>query len=132
MKKAVSLLLFLLTIVAFPVYSYCQSEVGYLIIDNTKTPWGHRFYAVFSQIWKPPEGISDYYIEIDEVKPTRKQSWIVVKVGDKIYMKPVYAKLLHPTTSDFDMGRYAVDAAKKVLVFLLTDYQKIKQMEKEL
>lgn len=109
-----------------------QSEVGYLIVDHTKTPWGHRFYKTFTEVWKPPKGIDGYFIIIKEEKPSFKQSWIVVSVGDNIYNRIVYVKLLKPTTADFDMQRYAVSAAKRVLEFLLSDFLRIKSLENQM
>lgn len=107
-------------------------DVGYLIVDRTKTPWGHKFFQVFSLLWKPPQGIKGYFIYVTEEKPSTRQSWIVVKVGDNIYMRPVYVKLMKPTVSDFDMQRYALQAAKNVLRYLLTDFERLKLMEEKM
>lgn len=128
-------LFFIFILVLFltlPVLAQSQSEVGYLIIDHTKTPWGHRFYKTFTEVWKPPQGINGYVIIIKEEKPSFKQSWIVVTVGDNIYNKPVYAKLLKPTTSNFDMQRYTVSASKRVLKFLLSDFLRVKSLENQM
>ncbi len=114
--------------------TYAQSffDIPYLIVDKTKTPWGHRFYKTFSEIWKAPSGISGYFIIVEEKKPTFRQSWIYVKVGDNIYMKPVYVNILKPTTSDFDMQKYAVEAAKRTIRFLLIDFERIKSLENKM
>lgn len=107
-------------------------DIGYLLVDKTKTPWGHKFFQEFSLLWKPPKGIKGYFVYVTEEKPSTRQSWIVVKVGDNIYMKPVYVKLMRPTVSDFDMQRYALQAAKNVLRYLLTDFEKLKLMEERM
>lgn len=109
-----------------------QSEVGYLIVDQTKTPWGHRFYRTFTELWKSPYGIDSYFIIIREEKPSFKQSWVVVSVGDNIFNRVVYTRLIKPTTADFDMQRYAISAAKHVLKFLLSDYLKVRSLEKQM
>ena len=128
--------MFILFVVLGVLYqsAYSQSfiDIPYLIVDRTKTPWGHRFYRTFSEIWKPPLGIKGYFIIIEEKKPTFRQSWIYVEVGDNIYMKPVYVNILKPTTSDFDMQRYAVAAAKRTIRFLLTDFEKMKSLEEKM
>ncbi len=120
-------LVFLLFFSSLPVFA--QSDVGYLIVDQTKTPWGHRFYRTFTEIWKPPKGIDGYFIFVKEEKPTFKQSWIVILVGDNIYKRKVFVALLKPTTSNFDMQKYAVAASKRILRFLLTDYLRFKMYE---
>ena len=107
-------------------------DIGYLLVDKTKTPWGHKFFQEFSLIWKPPKGIKGYFIYVTEEKPSTRQSWIVVKVGDNIYMKPVYVKLMKPTVSDFDIQRYALQAARNVLRYLLTDFERLKLMEEKM
>jgi len=107
-------------------------DLSYLIIDKTKTPWGHRFYKTFSELWKAPTGIKGYFIVIGEKKPSFKQSWIYVQVGDNIYMRIVYLKLLKPTTSNFEMQKYTLTAAKRTLRFLLTDFERIKILEEKM
>jgi len=131
MTRIAAILIFFFLI--FTSNSHTQSlDISYLIVDKTKTPWGHKFYETFSRLWKPPSGIKGYFIIVEEKKPSVRQSWIYVEVGDNIYMKPVYVKLLKPTTSDLDMQRYAIHAAKLTLKFLLTDFQKIKLMEEKM
>jgi len=104
-------------------------DVPYLIVDRTKTPWGHKFFKTFVEFWKAPQGITGYTIKIKEEKVSFKQSWIVVEVGDNIYYRRVFVKLLKPTTSDMDMQRYALMAAKRVLKYLLSDYLRFKTYE---
>jgi len=119
--------LFVLFSFSLPSFgSSSNSDIDYLIIDKTKTPWGHKFYKTFSEVWKPPKGIDGYFIIIEEKKPSFRQSWIYIKVGDNIYMRIVYYSMLKPTTSNFDMQRQAVVASKRVLKYLLTDFLKFK------
>jgi len=127
----VTTLLFLFALF-LPVPSYSQDEISYLIIDKTKTPWGHLFYKKFSEIWQPIEGIPYYLIIIGEEKPSRRSSWVYVRVGDNIYNYEVFKFLMKPTTNDSELTRYAIMASKRVLKFLLTDYLRIKELEKRL
>lgn len=125
-----TLLLTYIDAVSFSANNYL--DINYLLVDKTKTPWGHKFFQVFSEAWKPPKGIKGYFIYIEEEKPSIRQSWIVVKVGDNIYMKPVYVRLMRPTVSDFDMQRYVLQAARNVLKYLLTDFEMLKLMEEKM
>jgi len=111
--------------------SYAQvDDVGYLLVDKTKTPWGHKFFKVFSEIWNPPKGITGYFVIIEEKRPSNRQSWLYVEVGDNIFNTLVYVTILKPTTSDFDMQRYAVEASKNILKFLLSNFLQEKESEK--
>ncbi len=123
------LLIFLLFF-ALTLKGYSQVyDIPYLLIDNTKTPWGHKFFRTFSEIWKPPLGIEGYYITIGEDRISFKQSWVYVSVGDNIYNYRVFYSLLKPTMSDLDMQRKALIAAKRTLMFLLKDYLRLKSYE---
>ena len=114
------------------VPSYAQGDISYLVVDKAKTPWGHKFYKTFIELWKPPEGIEGYFIIVEERKPSVRQSWLYVRVGDNIYMRTVYATLLKPTTGTLDMQRNALTAVKKVMRFLLKDFPRLKMEEEEL
>lgn len=115
-----------------PAYSETYQDIDYLIVDNTKTPWGHKFARIFQEIWKSPLGIKGYFIEIGEERVSVRQSWLYIKVGDTIFKYKVYEVLLKPTMSDSDMERLAILAAKKSLEFLLKKYFLIKNYEREL
>ncbi|WP_456456238.1 CsgE family curli-type amyloid fiber assembly protein [Thermovibrio sp.] len=123
-------ILFLILFLGLTLEGYSQVyDIPYLLIDNTKTPWGHKFFRTFSEIWKPPIGIEGYYITIGEDKISFKQSWVYVSVGDNIYNYRVFYSLLKPTMSDLDMQRKALAAAKRALTFLLKDYLRLKSYE---
>jgi len=130
-KLLVSLWVFLFLFCLFGgkgnfAFSQEGKDISFLIIDKTKTPWGHKFFKTFSQLWKSPGGIEGYSIVIEEKKPSFRQSWIYVSVGDNIYFQVVYVTLLKPTTSEYDMQKYAVAASRKVLRYLLSDFMKLK------
>ncbi len=123
-------ILFFILFLGLTLEGYSQVyDIPYLLIDNTKTPWGHKFFRTFSEIWKPPIGIEGYYITIGEDKISFKQSWVYVSVGDNIYNYRVFYSLLKPTMSDLDMQRKALAAAKRALTFLLKDYLRLKSYE---
>lgn len=115
-----------------PAYSGTYQDIDYLIVDNTVTPWGHKFARVFQEIWKSPSGIKGYFIEIGEERVSVRQSWLYIKVGDTIFKYKVYEVLLKPTMSDSDMERLALTAAKRSLRFLLEKYIVLKSYESEL
>ena len=119
-------------LIPIPVCSETYLDIDYLIVDNTRTPWGHKFAKIFQEIWKSPSGIKGYFIEIGEEKVSVRQSWLYIKVGDTIFKYKVYEILLKPTMSDSDMERLAMIAAKKSLKFLLEKYIVLKSYENEL
>ncbi|WP_457677638.1 CsgE family curli-type amyloid fiber assembly protein [Thermovibrio sp.] len=126
------LFFYFLPLFSLPAKGEAIYDLNYLIIDRTKTPWGHKFARTFQEIWEPPKGLKGYFITIGERKVSFKQSWIYVKVGDNIFNYEVYTSLLKPTTSDFDMQVKALKASKRVLMFLLKNYFRLKSLENEL
>jgi len=119
-------------LISLPVRSETYQDIDYLIVDNTRTPWGHKFAKIFQEIWKSPSGIKGYFIEIGEERVSIRQSWLYIKVGDTIFKYKIYEVLLKPTMSDSDMERLAIIAAKKSLKFLLEKYIILKSYENEL
>ncbi len=107
-------------------------DIDYYIVDKTKTPWGHKFYRTYQEIWEAPKGIKGYFIIIGERKVSFRQSWVYVKVGDNIFNYEVYTSLLKPTMGEMDMQSKALEAVKKTLSFLLRNYFRLKSLEKEL
>jgi len=99
-----------------------QQEISYLIVDETKTPWGREFVKLFSQIWRSPKGIPFYIIKFQEerISVSRKQSLIKVLVGNNIYNFLVYSAYIRPASSEIESK--VMDAVKKVELFLLERY----------
>jgi len=107
-------------------------DIDYLLVDKTKTPWGHKFFKTFQELWKPPQGLKGYFITVGERKVSVRQSWVYVKVGDNIFNYEVYTSLLKPTMGEIDMQKKALTAARRTLMFLLKNYYRLKLLEKEL
>jgi hypothetical protein len=131
MNRRIWIIVFLSLFFLFRSSSFA-SDIEFLIVDKTRTPWGHKFYRTFQEIWQPPVGIEEYFITIGEEKVSTRQSWIYVKIGDNIFNYKVFETLLKPTMGDFDMQRLALKAARKSLNFLLKKYIIIKRYENEL
>jgi len=105
--------------------------IPYLIIDETRSPWGHEFYRVFSQLWKSPRGVPTYYIYVKEkrISSSLKQSWIYVEIGNNIVNRTVFVSLVRPASGEIE--RKALKAIKSSYMFLLKDYYKLYNLTKQ-
>jgi len=110
------------SIAQIPFQEDSSDELSYLIVDQTKTPWGREFSKLFSQVWRSPKGIPFYVIKIQEerISVSRKQSLIKVLVGNNIYNYTVYSAYIRPTSSEIEDK--VMQAVKKVEFFLLEKY----------
>ncbi|NRB62596.1 MAG: hypothetical protein HRU40_06140 [Saprospiraceae bacterium] len=78
--------------------------IGVFVIQQTKTPWGQRFFELFAQQWQQLELETEYNIVIEEVPFRGIYTVITVKVDNQ----EVFAQILQPKYDYlFDLSSYA-------------------------
>lgn len=130
MKKIRLILLIASLVVAFAystIWAEKDIEIESLIIDQTRTKFGHDFYQSFNLFWEPPPGIESYNILIDEQAEPRLGSWIAVEVNTVL----VYRALLKPNPEDIEVkAKEAIEVSKEFL-FNWQEYERSLEEEKD-
>ena len=61
--------------------------LGGLVIDETRSPMGSRFYQVFSTRWDPPEQLGSYTVVIREQPSPGLGSFVAVVLDDELVFR---------------------------------------------
>ena len=104
-------------------------EVDGLIIDQTRSKFGHDFYQTFNNLWEDLPGIKDYnIIMVEDQSDPKSGTWISIEINTVV----VFRSLLKPNSDSIeDSVKEAIEFSKEFL-YTRDEYEKNLQEEKDI